>query len=173
MAGTLIKYTFKVPIPCPPLALLHSLHVMPVTVVPAELQPTVSMVGRTWGVDPGPQDRTAGSAPVVVVVARVELVVGASVVVVVAPFIFVGEDLEPTLRPMASPAPSAARIKTAIPSRRTVLRRTVMNRGSLFATNTNGSSGRSRSGECRVGPAGGEPATPCRLSLHIGRTRWP
>ena len=152
IAGALCKPTVTVPVPCPPLAASQALHVISVTVVPFVAQPTVSVVGRTCGVGPGPQDRTVGTATVVevavedVVVDPCGMVVEASV----AEKLFGGDVLEPTLSPMAVPTPRAARTSTTTPARTTVLRRTVMTLGSLFATATYGTSPGSENEEWRL-----------------------
>lgn len=145
MAGTLVRSTLRVPVPCPPPVPAHSFHVMPVTVLVALAHPTTSLVGRTCGADPGPQDRTAGSGVVVVVVVGIKVLVEwcAEVVEVPVAVDFVGgEDLEPTAAPMAMPTPRAARTRTTMLTRTTVLRRTVTSRGSLFTTEGNGSAWR-------------------------------
>jgi hypothetical protein len=139
-----------VPVPWPPLAASHAFQVIPVTVTDPVGQPMVSVAGRTWGVGPGPQDRTAGTAFVVVVLARDEVVVDTGWVVVeaLAAVDFVGgEDFEPTANPMAVPTPRDTRTSTTAPARTTVLRRTAMSRGSLFATAGYGTSPRSRNDE--------------------------
>jgi hypothetical protein len=139
IAGALCVPTVTVPVPWPPLAASQALHVMPVTVVTFVAHPTVSVVGRTCGVGPGPQDRTAGRGATVVEVATEDVVVETCGVVVEAPLaeeLFGGEVLEPTLNPMAVPTPRAARTSATTPARTTVLRRIVMSCGSLFATAT-------------------------------------
>jgi hypothetical protein len=139
IAGALCVPTVTVPVPWPPVAASQALHVMPVTVVTFVAHPTVSVVGRTCGVGPGPQDRTAGREATVVEVATEDVVVETCGVVVEAPLaeeLFGGEVLEPTLNPMAVPTPRAARTSTTTPARTTVLRRIVMSCGSFFATTT-------------------------------------
>jgi hypothetical protein len=137
-AGALVKPTLSVPVPCPPVVLAHALQVMFVTVVVPFVHPTVSIVGRTCGVDPGPQDSTAGCVLTVVVEVEVEVVVDAcplaAEATVEVDLAAGGAVLEPTVQPMATPPPRAARIARTMPSRTTVLRRTVMSRGSLCAT---------------------------------------
>jgi hypothetical protein len=113
---------------------------MPVTVTVPFAHPTVRFVGRTCGVDPGAQERTAGTEVVVVVETEVlvdecaEVVEGAAVGLVAG-----GEDFERTATPTATPTPRATRTIATKPTRRTVLRRTVNSRGSLCATKGNGS----------------------------------
>jgi hypothetical protein len=51
-----------------------------------------------------------------------------------------GEVPDPTLNPIAIPTPRAARTSATTPARTTVLRRTVMSFGSLFATTIYGTS---------------------------------
>ena len=137
--------TFKRPEPCPPVAPPQAFQVMAVSVVAPVAQPTVSAVGRTVGVDPGPHDNTAGSAAAVDVVDVVESVVVVDadrcVPAVEVPDLVGGEDLEPTVNPTANPTPRATRASATMPTLTTVLRRTVMTRGSGLATNRNGSSG--------------------------------
>lgn len=157
IAGTLCRFSFKVPVPCPPVDAPHELQVISVIVIDPLVQPIFKLVGRTCGVDPGPHERTDGCATVVVVVASV--VVVAFVVVVATPTVsddfLAGEDLDPTANPMTVPTPNAARIRTRTPTRMTVLRRIVMTRGSLSTTEGNGTSRRSRNDEwpfvCRLG----------------------
>ncbi len=118
-----------------------------VTVMTFVAHPTVSVMGRTCCVDPGPQDKTAGSGVTVVEVVLEEVVVEVNGLVVEAPVAeewFGGELSEPTLNPMAVPTPRAARMSTTTPARTTVLLRTVMSVGSSFATTTHGTSRRSR-----------------------------
>jgi hypothetical protein len=132
-----------VPVPWPPAAASQALHVMPVTVVPFVAHPTVSVVGRTCGVGPGPQERTAGTEATVVEVAMEVVVVDTCGLVVEAPVAeeWVGGEVpEPTLNPTAIPTPRAARTSATTPTRTTVLRRTVMSFGSLFATTIYGTS---------------------------------
>ena len=69
IAGALWKPTASVPVPWPPVAASQTLHVISVTVVPFVAHPTVIVAGRTCGVGPGPQDRTAGTGAAVVEVA--------------------------------------------------------------------------------------------------------
>jgi hypothetical protein len=110
---------------------------MPVTVVAFVAHPTVSVVGRTCGVGPGPQERTAGMEATVVEVATEDVVVDTGSLVVEAPVAeesVGGEVPDPTLNPTAIPTPRAARTSATTPARTTVLRRTVMSFGSLFAT---------------------------------------
>ena len=78
-----------------------------------------------------------------------------------------GEGLEPTVNPMAIPPPRAARTATTIPTRTTVLRRTVMNRGSLSTTKGYGSSGRSRHETFRI-----FDAAPCSTGRITTETPW-
>lgn len=114
-------------------------QVIPVTVVFPVVHPTVSLVGRTCVVDPGPQESTAGSGATVVVVGRDVLVDTCAIVVDVpipSDLVAGGEDLEPTVNPTAMPPPRAARMSAAIPTRTTVLRRMVMRRGSLSTITT-------------------------------------
>lgn len=78
----------------------------------------MSVVGRTWGVGPGPQDRTAGTEFVVVLV-REDVVVDTRSVVceVLGADDFVGgEDFEPRANPMAVPTPRATRTSATAPS---------------------------------------------------------
>jgi hypothetical protein len=126
--------------------------VIPVTVVTFVAHPTVSVVGRTCGVGPGPHDRTAGRGAVVVEVVLDDVVDDARGVVVEEPSVdeLSGEDPEPTLNPMAVPAPRAARTSTTTPARTTVLLRTVMSVGSSFATTTYGTWRRSGNDECHL-----------------------
>jgi hypothetical protein len=149
IAGALADPTCKVPLPCPPVAESHESQVMPVTVVIPLAHPTVILVGRTCRVDPGPHESTATRGDKVDVV-RGDVVVDTEAVVVEAPVVVDvvvdGEDLEATLRPAANARPRAARASTAMPTRRTVLRRTVMTRGSLFTTQRNRSPACCRSG---------------------------
>jgi hypothetical protein len=143
IAGTLVRSTLRVPVPCPPPAAAHSFHVMPVTVLVALAHPTTSVVGRTCGVDPGPQDRTAGGGVVVVVGAEVLVERWSEVVEVLAAVDFVGgEDLEPTATPTAIPTPRATNTRATTLTRTTVLRRTVTSLGSLSTTEDNGSAWR-------------------------------
>jgi hypothetical protein len=148
IAGALLRSTLRVPIPCPPPPAPHSFHVMSVTVMFPLEHPTVSSVGRTCGVDPGPQDRTAGTVAPVVVVVGGDVVVDTCAVGVEVPLavelVVDGGDLEPTVDQIVMPTPSATRMSVTIPTQTTVLRRTVMRRGSLSTTKGNGSSGRSR-----------------------------
>lgn len=119
-------------------------QVMPVTLTAPAGQPTMSVVGRTCGVDPGAQDSTAGTG-VVVVLVRGEVVVDTRSGVVEDPValdLAGGEEPEPTFSPMAIPTPRATRTRTAPPTRTMVLRRTVMTRGSLSVTNGYGTSRR-------------------------------
>ncbi len=136
MAGTLLRFTFRIPEPCPPLVACHSFQVIPVTVTFPVEHPTVIVEGRMWGVEPGPQDSTAGTAAnaVVVVERKVVEVASPCVEVVELPVAvdpFVDPDLEPTAKPIAIPPPREARTRTAMPTRTTVLRRRVMTRESL------------------------------------------
>ena len=108
---------------------------MAVTVTLPVAHPTVTVVGRTVGVDPGPQDNTAGGeAAVVVEVAGSVEVVSAPCAALVVPCVVVVDpvsgdgDLEPMANPIAMPTPTAARTSAATPTRTTVLRRTVMTR---------------------------------------------
>jgi len=80
-----VLLTLRVPVPCPPDAAPHNCQVMAVTVMFPVAHPTLSRVGRTCGVDLGPQDRTAGRGGVVVVEATVVVVVIGEVEVVVNP----------------------------------------------------------------------------------------
>jgi len=101
---------------------------MAVTVTLPAAHPTLSRGGRRCGVDLGPHDNTAGRG-VVVVVAVVVVVVDPREVVEVVPADLAGGDVwEPTDTPTASPMPRAMRTATAMASRTTVLRRTVMKR---------------------------------------------
>jgi hypothetical protein len=68
IAGALAESTFKVPVPCPPVAASHDFQLMFVTVVFPLAHPTMSLVGRTCAVDPGPHDNTATSGAKVDVV---------------------------------------------------------------------------------------------------------
>jgi hypothetical protein len=118
---------------------------MDVTVVPPVAHPTVSFVGRTCGVDAGPQDKTAGTGAVVVVVEEDVVVVPPCAVVVDTPLavdLVVGGEFEPTTRPTAIPIPRAARTSATMPTLTYVLRLTVMTRESLSTTRANGSSER-------------------------------
>jgi hypothetical protein len=111
--------------------------VISVTVVTFVAHPTVSVVGRTCGVGPGPQERTAGTEATVVEVGTEDVVVDTGGLVVEAPVAeeWVGGEVpDPTLNPMAIPTPRAARTSAMTPARTTVLRRTVISFGSLFAT---------------------------------------
>jgi len=75
-------------------------------------------------------------AIVVVVDAEVVVVVVDTWVVVVAPADLVGDEVgELTDNPMARPMPRAARTAATIPTRTTVLRHTVITRGSSSTTN--------------------------------------
>jgi hypothetical protein len=150
IAGACRKPWLTVPVPWPPAAVPHAFQVIPVTVTDPAAHPTVSIVGRTCGVDPGPQDSTAGTEVAVVVLVRGEVVVDTGSVVVETPVAvdFVGvEDLEPTANPIAVPTPSAARTSTTTPTRTTALRRTAMSRGSLSAMHAYGTSQRSQNDE--------------------------
>src|ERR1700733_7126479 len=60
-------FTFNVPVACPPVPADHAVHEMDVTVTLPVAHPTVIVVGRTVGVDPGPQDNTAGCTAAIVV----------------------------------------------------------------------------------------------------------
>jgi hypothetical protein len=145
-----MKPWLMVPVPWPPVAASQEFQVMPVTVTDPVAHPIVSVVGRTCGVGPGPQDSTAGTEVGVVVLVRDEVVVDTGSVVVEAPRAvdFVGgEDFEPTANPMAVPTPRDTRTSTTTPKRTTVLRRTAMSRGSLFATSNYGTSRRSQNDE--------------------------
>ena len=106
--GHLIESTFNVPVPCPPVAAPHSSQVIPVTVMSPVAHPTVRLVGRTCGAEPGPQDITAGCGAKV---RRLRMVVDTCAVVVEAPmavdFVVDGEELEPIVNPMAIPTPTA------------------------------------------------------------------
>jgi hypothetical protein len=118
---------------------------MAVTVVPPVAHPTVSFVGRTWGVDVGPQDSTAGTGATVVVVEGDVVEVPPCAVVVDTPLsvdLVVGEELEPTAKPTAIPIPRAERTSATMPTRTYVLRLTVITKGFLSTTRGNGSSGR-------------------------------
>jgi hypothetical protein len=143
IAGALSGPAFKVPEPCPPVADPHADHLTPVTVTIPAVHPTMSFVGRTCGVDPGPQDSTAGCGATVVV-ARGRVVVDTFAVVVEPPLAVDsdagGEDLEPSANPIAVPAPRATRTSATTPTRTTVLRRSVITLGSRPATEGNGSS---------------------------------
>jgi hypothetical protein len=136
----------KVPVPCPPVAAPHALQVMPVTVMSPVAHPTVILVGRTRGADPGVQDSTPGREVtlVVVVVVGGDVVVDTFAVLVESPrradLFDGGEDLEPMARPMAVATPTAARTSATIATRTTVVRCTVMT-GFLSATMSNGSWG--------------------------------
>jgi hypothetical protein len=114
-------FTFNVPLPCPPVAAPHNVQLMAVTVVPPVAHPTVSFVGRTWGVDTGPQDSTAGTgAAVVVVVEGGVLEVLPCAVGVDPPLsvdLVVGEELEPTTKPTTIPIPRAERTSATMPTR--------------------------------------------------------
>ena len=136
MAGTLLRFTFRIPEPCPPLVACHTFQVIPVTVTFPVEHPTVIVEKRMWAVEPGPQDSTAGTAAnaVVVVERKVVEVASPCVEVVELPVAvdpFVDPDLEPTAKPIAIPPPREARTRTAMPTRTTVLRRRVMTRESL------------------------------------------
>ena len=153
IAGALWKPTVTVPVPWPPVAASQTLHVILLTVVTFAAHPTVIVAGRTCGVGPGPQDRTAGIGAAVVEVATEDVVVDARGVVVEASVVaalFGGEVLEPTLNPMAVPTPRAARTSTTTPAWTRVLRRTVTSAGSFFAIATHGTSPRSENDECRL-----------------------
>ena len=128
---------------------------MPVTVTVRVAHPTVSVVGRTCGVGPGPQDRTAGSEDTDVALVDEGVVDTGSLVVEVpvAADFEGGEDLEPTANPMAVPTPRAATASATTPRRTTVLRRTVMTRGSFRGTNGYGTSQRSPIGEYQLRPS--------------------
>ena len=138
-------FTFRVPMPCPPIFALHICQLMAVTVMAPVAHPTVSVEGRTVGVDPGPQDTTAGTGATVVVVlgADVAVVVDPCAVVVERPMrvdvVDGAEDLEPTADPMAIPTPRAARMSATMPALTTVLGRTVMTRERSSTTKENGS----------------------------------
>lgn len=147
IAGVVTRPTVMVPVPCPPVVALQSLHETPVTVTGTGLllQPMSKVFGRTCGVDAGPQERTVGCpaavVPVVAVVGAVDVPGGTEVaewdgaVVLLALFFAAGgDDRRPTATPTAIPAPRAASTATTIPIRTTVLRRTVMTLGSLLAT---------------------------------------
>ena len=116
-------FTFNVPLPWPPVAARHKVQLMAVTVTAPVAHPTVSFAGRTWGVDAGPQESTAGTGATVVVVVvaegGVEEVPPCAVVVDVPPSVdlVVGEELEPTTKPTAIPIPRAKRTSAAIPTR--------------------------------------------------------
>jgi hypothetical protein len=139
--------TFNVPLPCPPVAAPHNVQLMAVTVVPPVAHPTVNLVGRTWGVEAGPQDSTAGTEATVDVVEGDVEEFPPCVVVVDTPLsvdLVVGEELEPTARPMAIPIPRAERTSATMPTRTYVLRLTEITKRLLSTTRTNGSSRRSR-----------------------------
>ena len=120
---------FKVPVPCPPVSASHDFQTMAVTVTFPVAHPTLRTVGRRCGVDLGPHDNTAGRGVVVVVETTVVVVADPWEVVDVAPADLAGGDeLEPTDTPTARPMPRTARTATAIATRTTVLRRTVMER---------------------------------------------
>jgi hypothetical protein len=130
--------------------------VIAVTVAVFVAHPTVSVVGRTCGVGPGPQDNTAGSAAPVVEVASEDEVVDPCGAVVEAP---VADELlgglpDPTLNPMAIPTPRAARTRTTTPTRTIVPRRIVISCGSSVATTTYGTWRRSENDEWRREPRG-------------------
>jgi hypothetical protein len=158
IAGALCAPTVRVPVPWPPVAESQALHVIAVTVVLFVAHPTMSVAGRTCGVGPGPQDRTAGSAATVVEVVSEDVVVvdacGAVVEAPVAEELLGGELPEPTLNPMAIPTPRAARTRTPTPARTIVLRRIVMSCGSSFATATYGTWRRSENDEWAPEPRG-------------------
>jgi hypothetical protein len=148
----------KVPLPCPPVAAPHALHVMSVTVMAPVAHPTVILVGRTRGVDPGAQDSTPGREVtlVVVVVVGGDVVVDTFAVLVEPPtgadLFDGGEDLEPMVRPMAVATPTATRTSATIATRTTVVRCTVIT-GFLSTTMSNGSWGPCRCDRSRS-PAG-------------------
>lgn len=144
-------FTFIRPVPCPPVSASHDVQEMVVTVTPPVAHPTVRRVGRTCGVEDGPQDNTAGSG------GRVEVVVGPVAVVEDFPWApdeaplaadFVCEGVpERMARPIAIPRPSVATTRTTIPSRvrlsnrvrrvrrrRPCLARSVVTRGYLSTT---------------------------------------
>jgi hypothetical protein len=162
-------------VPCPPVAAPQADHVMSVTVMAPVAHPTVSFVGRTLDVDPGPQDRTPGTDATFVVVVRGEVVVDTDAELFEPPLVVdavgCGEDLEPTASPMAVPAPRATRTSATTPIRTTVLRRTVITLGSLLTTKGNGSSMRWRSDKSRgVRASGGRPSVHGELdSAAMGR----
>ena len=142
--------TFRVPLPCPPVAAPQALQLMPVTVMSPVAHPTVIPVGRVRGVDPGPHDSTLGRELTLVVVVMGEVVVDTFAVLVEPPMaadLLDCDDLEAMVKPMATPR--AARTSATMPTRTTVLRCTVMT-GSLFTTASNGSSGRYRYDKFRV-----------------------
>jgi hypothetical protein len=74
-----------VPVPWPPVSAPQVFHVIAVTVTDRVAHPTVSTVGRTIGVGAGPQDRTAGTEFVVVVLVGPDEVVDAGTRLVDAP----------------------------------------------------------------------------------------
>ena len=175
-------FTFNVPVPCPPVAAAHSVHEMAVTVTRPKAHPMVSFAGRTCGVDPGPQESTAGRGTTVVAVeADVEVVdfdVGPLVVETLPSVDFVagGEDLEPTVKPTAIPAPRASTTSAAMPTRTTVLRRTLITRESFRATSAHGSSRRcGKNRRPRVGHndrLDARGATPRGLRVSQTETLW-
>jgi hypothetical protein len=126
---------------------------MSVTVMAPVAHPTVSFVGRTLVVDPGPQDRTPGTEATLVVVVRGEVVVDTFAEFFEPPLVVGavgdGDGLEPTANPMAVPTPRATSTSATTAIRTTVLRRTVITRGSLLTTKGNGSSARWRSDKSR------------------------
>ena len=145
---------FSVPVPWPPPTDPHWLQEMSVTVMAPLAHPIVSFVGRMCAVDPGPQDNTPGNGVTVVEGEVVVLVDGCAGVVetpLLVAFVVGGEDWRPTIRPTAIPTPRAERTSTTMPARTTVRRRTVMSRGSLYATKDHGSAGQYRKDE-RIGP---------------------
>jgi hypothetical protein len=153
IAGALSNPTVTVPVPWPPAAASQTRHVMSVTVVTFVAHPNVSVVGRTCGVGPGPQESTAGMEATVVEVAMEDVVVDTCGLVVEAPVAeeWVGGEVpEPTLNPTAIPTPRAARTSSTTPERTTVVRRTVMSFGSLFATAIYGTWRRSENDEWRL-----------------------
>jgi hypothetical protein len=145
IAGTLSKYSFNMPVPCPPVDFAHDFQVISEIVMLPVVHPIVIVAGRTCVVDPGPQDSTAGPVGAVVEVVEDEVVVDTCAVVeepVPIDFAVGDDDLEPTITPIPIPAARAATMSVTMPERTTVLRRMVMTRGSLGATGHNGTSRR-------------------------------
>jgi hypothetical protein len=137
IAGTFVRFSFKVPVPWPPVVGAHALQVMSVSVMLPVVHPIVILPGRTCVVDPGPQDNTAGTGVAVVVVAKEEVVVDPCAVVVEAwPAVDLAGGVEesgPRVNPMPIPTPRAATTRATIPARTRVLRRTVMVIGEFLA----------------------------------------
>jgi hypothetical protein len=124
----------KVPVP---LAVegVQDVQAIAVTAVLTAAQPNPMNAGRSCTA-PGEliQDSTSGrGAALVVVAARMVVVVtGACLWTPTALGCTVGDE-EPTARPIPTPAPRAARTDTAIPTRTTVLFRSVITGGSSSA----------------------------------------